>query len=88
MPAIIFFELGRSGRFETSSFQGLSAGNTCKAARTLSASGVLNWIGRVISGIFGRPADGAASAAHSSRGGTSSWPTSSGDGTGGACQGL
>ena len=50
-----------------SSFQGLSGGKTCRAARILSASGVLNITGLVISGIFGRSAAGAVSAAASRR---------------------
>src|SRR4051812_5323386 len=68
MPAIIFAEIGCTGSFEMSSFQGLSGGKTCKAARIASASGVLNWTGRVICGIFGRSAPTAASAMISDRG--------------------
>src|SRR5947208_13138166 len=65
MPAIILADAGWTGSFETSSFHGLSGGKTCKAARILSASGVLNMTGLVISGIFGRSAPTAASTAHS-----------------------
>src|SRR5438067_3457856 len=54
MPSIIFFELGRTGSLLTSSFQGLSGGKTCMAARTLSASGVLKRTGALISGSRGR----------------------------------
>src|SRR5438034_10990113 len=53
MPAIILADSGWTGSLEMSSFQGLSGGKTCKAARILSASGVLNITGLVISGIFG-----------------------------------
>src|SRR5262249_3638409 len=48
-----FFELGCTGRPEMSSFQALSAGNTCMAARILSASGVLNITGSLIGGSAG-----------------------------------
>src|SRR5712692_1713681 len=48
-----FFELACSGSFEMSSFHGLSGGNTCKAARILSASGVWNSTGFVTAGILG-----------------------------------
>src|SRR5262245_1315479 len=68
MLATIFFELGCAGSFEMSSFHGLSGGKTCKAATILSAWGVLNMTGRVISGIFGRSALAAVSAANSRRG--------------------
>src|SRR5215472_13245315 len=51
---MMFFELGCSGHFEMSVFHGLSAGNTCKAARISSAFGVLNITGLSIFGIFGR----------------------------------
>jgi hypothetical protein len=50
---MMFFEFGCTGRWEISSFQALSAGNTCIAARILSASGVLNITGSLISGIAG-----------------------------------
>src|SRR5438067_2243348 len=49
-----FFELGWSGRLETSSFQGLSAGNTWRALRMRSASGVSNITG-CLTGGNGRP---------------------------------
>src|SRR6476646_8851047 len=65
MPAIIFAELGCTGRLEMSSFHGLSGGKTCKAARIASASGVLNRTGWVSAGIGGRSAGAAASAADS-----------------------
>src|SRR5439155_24044071 len=54
MPAIILADSGWTGSLEMSSFQGLSGGKTCEAARILSASGVLNITGLVISGILGR----------------------------------
>src|SRR5690242_10722391 len=52
--AIICRELGRRGRREMSSFQGLSGGKTWRAARMRSASGVLNITGPRIAGIGGR----------------------------------
>src|SRR5262249_25333799 len=51
---MILSELGSTGRPETSSFQGLSGGNTCSAARIASASGVSNITGALISGKGGR----------------------------------
>ena len=47
----MFFEFARIGRFEMSSFQGLLRGNTCKALKIRSASGVLNMTGCLISGM-------------------------------------
>src|SRR5205814_8800083 len=64
----IFAELGCTGSLEISAFHGLSGGKTCRAARILSASGVLNRTGLVTSGIFGRSAPAAASAVVSRRG--------------------
>src|SRR6476660_9020561 len=49
----MFFELGCTGRLEMSSFQALSAGKTCMAARILSASGVLNITGSLMAGNGG-----------------------------------
>src|SRR6516162_214258 len=60
MRAIIFFESRCTGNFEMSSLKALSGGNTWRAARILSASGVLNITGLVMSGIFGPPANGVA----------------------------
>src|SRR5947209_4170335 len=54
MEAMIRAESGWTGRREMSSFQGLSAGKTWRAARILSASGVLNITGFVMAGIFGK----------------------------------
>src|SRR5262245_62052156 len=51
--AMRFLELGCSGNLETSSFQGLSGGKTWRAARILSASGVLNITGCLIAGMGG-----------------------------------
>src|SRR5262245_24901702 len=51
--AMIAFEFGCSGLFEMSSFQALSTGKTCMAARILSASGVLNITGLLIGGSVG-----------------------------------
>src|SRR5579871_5912519 len=67
MEAMMFFELGCKGHLEMSVFQGLSAGNTCKASRIRSAWGVLNRIGLVISGIFAsaRPLECLAAGASS-----------------------
>ena len=50
--ATIFFEFGWSGQSSTSRFQGLSGGNTSRADRIASASGVSNETGVVIAGIF------------------------------------
>src|SRR6267378_3255982 len=50
---MMFFEFGCTGRLVMSSFQALSAGNTCMAARILSASGVLNITGSLIGGSAG-----------------------------------
>src|ERR1700731_1232883 len=52
--AIRLVEPGWTGRFEMSSFHGLSGGKTWSAERMRSASGVLNMTGRVIRGIGGR----------------------------------
>ena len=49
---MIFFELGCSGQSSTTRFQGLSGGNTSSAEQMASASGVSNWIGLSIAGIF------------------------------------
>src|SRR5438105_2991776 len=51
---MIFPEFGWTGSFEMSSFHGLSGGKTWRAARILSASGVSNTTGFLISGISGR----------------------------------
>src|SRR5437764_1192004 len=69
MPAIILADSGWTGSLEMSSFQGLSGGKTCKAARILSASGVLNMTGLVISGICGLspPVDSLVAAASSAQ---------------------
>src|SRR5437868_4399054 len=68
MPAIILADSGWTGSLEMSSFQGLSGGKTCKAARILSASGVLNITGLVICGICGWSPPAGTSAAHNTTG--------------------
>src|SRR5438874_1544731 len=65
MSAIIVAEAGCTGRLAMSSFHGLSGGKTCKAARTLSASEVLNSTGWVIAGVVGWAAPAVARAAAS-----------------------
>src|SRR5262245_9628679 len=68
MPAIILAESGCSGRREMSSFQGLSGGKICIAARILSASGVLNITGFVIGGSFDRSPPSTVIATRRTRG--------------------
>jgi hypothetical protein len=52
MDLMMFFELGCSGHWSTTRFQGLSGGNTSRVDRTASASGVCNWIGLSTRGIL------------------------------------
>src|ERR1700722_16234630 len=52
IEAPMFFDLGGSGQSAATRFQGLSAGNTSRAAQIASASGVWNRIGLVIARIL------------------------------------
>ena len=59
--ATIARDPGWTGQADTSAFHGLSAGNTCNAAKTASARGSSNGIGSVTGGIAGRAGPAATS---------------------------